>query len=135
MNLENFKKYLEIRMDHFQVLFEYYSNEWFRKWQWRIKRLTQSSEDNLANQISRKFGKDCVLAYGCWNRRKQMPRLHPSPTVGIKEKLRKKFAMVNVPEWNTTKTCYLCDGETAPSGIKIKIKRKIKKGKFFQNFY
>jgi transposase len=60
-----------------------------------------------------------------------MKGLIPSPTSGIKERLRKRFAMVDVPEWNTTKTCRLCDGITTETGIKIRIKKK-ENGKFIK---
>ena len=63
-----------------------------------------------------------------------MKGLIPSPTTGIKEKLRKRFTMVDVPEWNTTKLCRVCKSETEKPGIYIKIKKKIKEGKFFLSF-
>ena len=53
-----------------------------------------------------------------------MKGLIPSPTSGIKEKLRKRFAMVDVPEWNTTKTCRLCGGITVETEIKIRTRKK-----------
>ena len=43
--------------------------------------------------------------------------------------------MVDVPEWNTTKLCRVCKSETEKPGIYIKIKKKIKEGKFSFFFF
>ena len=53
-----------------------------------------------------------------------MKNLMPSPTIGLREKIRQRFHMVIVPEWNTTKICHACNGTTSNSGVKIKVKRK-----------
>ena len=70
------------------------------------------------------YGSNCVLCYGTWNRKSQMKGLIPSSTSELKEKLRKRFSMVDVPEWNTTKTCRLCGGITVETEIKIRTRKK-----------
>ena len=53
-----------------------------------------------------------VLAYGVWREWKAMPGLPPSPTTGLHKRLAKQYAAVDVEEYNTTKLCCRCHGET-----------------------
>jgi hypothetical protein len=63
----------------------------------------------MLNKLKVKISlKDCVLAYGMWNRKTQMRGLIPSPTCGMRKALAKEFTVIDTPEPYTTKTCSKC---------------------------
>jgi hypothetical protein len=75
-------------------------------------RMKKRFRHNVVKQIRTKFGGDCVLAYGMWNRKTQMKGLIPSQTCGLRRELAKHFTVVDTPEPYTTKTCSKCmEGE------------------------
>ena len=106
------------------MLFDFYGNLIYRKMRWQQIKRTWKSESKFLKLVKKTYGVNCILCYGVWNRRSQIKGLIPSPTVGFKEKLRKRFFMVDVPEWNTTKTCFQCSGELKPTNIKTYYKKK-----------
>jgi hypothetical protein len=126
VSLQKFREYANIKLSNFEVLNEYYSNVWFRVLRWNCLKKRMKSEQSFFKLIEKTFGKDPLLCYGLWNRQSQIKGLIPSPTTGFKEKLRNRFDMVDVPEWNTTKTCRLCSGECKEPGIQIRIWKKRK---------
>ncbi len=75
-----------------------------RGWRFRLFCNRKSSKDNFLNRVEIKYGKDCVLYYGDWSRKDQMPGCSPSPTVGIRKLLSKRFAVIEVDEFRTSVT-------------------------------
>jgi hypothetical protein len=110
-SLHDFLQYVSTVLNIMDTLHNFYENTYFRALKRKTYRYTQNSETKLIKQIEENFGKDCVLGYGSWCASTQLKNLMPSPTSGIKEKLRKNFMLVTVPEWNTTKTCNQCGGK------------------------
>jgi hypothetical protein len=111
-DIKKFQNYLWARYLVQTPLYEFYTNEIFRRHKWWSFQRKQKSEDKLVKNIKNKFGEDVVLAYGNWNRVHQMKGLIPSPTCGIKRKLCQHFTVIDVPEYNTTKTCCKCQQPT-----------------------
>lgn len=120
-----FQEYLKARFAIEDKMYIFYSNEIYRIHRWWGFQRKQKSEDALIKRIQRKFGSDCVLAYGSWNRSSQMKGLIPSPTSGIRRKLSRHFTVIDVSEYNTTKTCCKCEEKTMGSFLK----REDKKGR------
>jgi len=106
--LKGFQDYLGARFKVQEKLYSYYSNFLFRIHKWERYKSSKRFEHYLVERIKEKFGMDCVLAYGTWNRTSQMKGLIPSQTSGMRNQLSKHFTVVNTPEWNTTKTCSKC---------------------------
>ena len=63
-------------------------------------------------QISGQGGLDIrqTVQHLLWTR-DQMMRCEPFPTVGLRKALRKRFAVTDVDEFRTSKTCNKCMGE------------------------
>jgi len=106
--IKGFQTYMEARFRVQDKLYEYYSNFMFRIHQWERYKRSKRFEYHMVKQIQEKFGRDCVLAYGTWNRNSQMKGLIPSQTCGMRRALSKKFTVINTPEAYTTKTCSKC---------------------------
>jgi hypothetical protein len=126
-SVKAFQEYLTIWFEIQKRLYEYYSNFLFRIHRWNKYKREKRFQVHVVKQIETKFGKvmyisginckvifikNCVLAYGMWNRKTQMRGLIPSPTCGLRRALSKHFTIIDTPEPNTTKTCSKClEGE------------------------
>jgi hypothetical protein len=104
-SVKGFQEYVRSRLDVQEQLYRYYGALMFRIHRWERYKRQERFHHNIIKQIRDKFGPDCVLAYGSWNRNTQMRGLIPSPTCGFRRLLAKKFTVVDTPEPNTTKTC------------------------------
>ena len=69
------------------------------------------SEQTFCNRVAKTYGEDCTLFYGDWSRQDQMKGCTPSPVVGMKKLLSKRFMVKDVDECRTSKTCNRCEGE------------------------
>ena len=131
-SLEEFQRYLLTRYQVQQEVQQHYSNplhrilKWFRYryeiyytlsyWIIGFCSKRQVSERKLIENIKKTFGANVVLAYGSWNRTTQMRGLIPSPTTRMRSLLSKHFLfLIDVPEYNTTVTCYKCEQKTMHS--------------------
>jgi len=107
-----FQEYLKKQFAVQDKLYQYYSNLLFRIHRWWKYRNGKRFQHHMVQKIKKKFGADCVLAYGTWTEKKQMRGLIPSQSSGMRKALAKHFTVVNTPEPNTTKTCSKCmEGE------------------------
>ena len=89
----------------------YYRQEKWRSWKFRIYCHRNSSEDKLFNAMEKAYGADCTIFYGNWSRREQMPGCNPSPTTGIRKRLGRRFHVVVVDEFRSSKVCNECHQE------------------------
>jgi len=96
-SVKGFQAYMKNRFNVQEDLYEYYSALMFRIHRWERYKREQRFQHNIIKQIQLKFGEDCVLAYGSWNRNTQMRGLIPSPTCGFRRLLAKKFTVVDTP--------------------------------------
>ena len=71
----------------------------------------KSSEDRFLDRVAMVYGKDCKIFYGDWSRADQMAGCIPSPTVGLRKSIHKRFNVTYVDKYRTSKTCNSCMGD------------------------
>jgi hypothetical protein len=89
----------------------FYNNILFRKLKFRRFVKTKQSEEKVLNEIENKFltkeekdnGKKILLGFGDYSRTTQMKGCIPSPNIGFKRLLLKRFDILEVNEFNTSK--------------------------------
>ena len=121
--LETLSAYFECRRHVLQPLLHHFSQEKYRKRQWKrfIKR-QKSTTDFVRRIHSLQVDKDVpiMLAYGSWGGIAGRPGhacnkgQPPCPGVGLRKTLSKHFLVVSTPEYNTSKTCSICGHECGP---------------------
>ena len=89
----------------------FYEEKLYRKLKWRTCIYKRKSEDKLLNRIEEKFGKNLLLCYGNWSRTKQMKYIMPTKGIGLRRLINKKYDVVLVDEYNTSKLCSHCGNE------------------------
>ena len=110
-DLKEFEKYLEAKSLYDKRTAFFYKQDRWRGWKFRIYSNRKRSEQTFCNRVAETYGEDCTLFYGDWSRRDQMGGCTPSPVVGIKKLLSKRFIVKDVDEFRTSKTCNRCEGE------------------------
>ena len=67
----------------------------------------------MLNEIEKKFGKNLLLGLGDWsiNSSYQMKGCMPTPNKGISKLLMKRFEVISVDEYKTSKLCCNCHKE------------------------
>ena len=80
---------------------------------WRTWVYGRKSEDNFLNRIEDTFGykDDILLFYGDWSNNKQMKYIMPTKGVGLRRIIKKKFDVVLIDEFRTSKLCSKCYNE------------------------
>ena len=86
-----FFEYLLAKKKHDKATEEFYRKDTWRNWRFRICSSRNSSEACFLNRVKATYGPDCAIYYGNWSRKDQMNGCEPSPTVGLKKALRKRF--------------------------------------------
>lgn len=121
--LETLSAYFGCRRRALQPLLQHFSQEKYRKRQWKrfIKR-QKSTTDFVRRIRSLQMDKEVplMLAYGSWGGIAGRPG-HvcnkgnpPCPGIGLRSELSKHFLVVSTPEYNTSKTCSICQHECGP---------------------
>jgi hypothetical protein len=114
-DIRSFLKYIYEKNKANNKLHPFYQNSVFRKYNWKTYIHTQQSEQKLINTIKEKYNennKKICLMYGNWSQTKQMRNFIPTPGIGFKRRLAKKFKIITVDEFNTSKLCCTCHQET-----------------------
>lgn len=103
---EDFWKYLRAKRE----FDESKAHEFYTRRNWRMSRFTasKSSKDKFLNKVASTYGKECHIFYGNWSRKDQMQGCEPSPTTGLKKAFKQRFAVTEVDEYLTSKTCNRC---------------------------
>ena len=104
-NFDSFMAYLLVKNEANQSLFRHYEKEFFRKANLRAYINKQRSESNLVKRIKQKFCTDdrhLVLVYGDWSISRQMRNMISTPMIGLKRRLHKEFAIVQIDEYRTS---------------------------------
>jgi len=104
-------------------LYGFYCQYEFRHERWKSYIKIQKSESKLINNIKDKYGSECILLYGNWNRQSNMKYNKPTPRISLKNKLLKYFTTYNIDEYKTSKICFHCYNE-AEKFKKMEIIRK-----------
>lgn len=111
----NFKKFNEYVWNKNLVnmsLLKVYQDLTFRKIKWYSYIMKQRETDRLLNLIGKTYGKDCKLIMGDWSPSIQMKNFVSTPMIGLKRKVRKKFEIINIDEFNTSKLNHKTETET-----------------------
>lgn len=103
-----FSAYLYALREHDENTREFYSQDRWRGWRFRIYCNRKKSEDLFLAKTARTYGASCCIHYGDWSRRDQMKGCDPSPTVGLRKLISRRFEVREVDEFRTSKTCNLC---------------------------
>lgn len=118
-------KYIEClkqKHDNLEELQNFYENPLFRNIKLRRYCRTKSSEDRMLNEIEKQYGKDILIGLGDWSLKTshQMKGCIPTPNKGIVKILKKRFQVVGVDEFRTSKLYYK---DTTKELTNLKVKR------------
>ena len=113
VNYDEFKKYITEKTKLNDKLKDFYEQELFRKLKWRTWIYRRKSEDNFLNKVEETFGnkEDLLLCYGDWSNPKQMKHIMPTKGIGMRRIIEKRFNVVLIDEYCTSKLCSKCHHE------------------------
>ena len=122
LSSNRFIDYLQEKQTHTKKLQEFYEKPLFRKLVLRRFCRTKSAEHTMLNEIEKKFGKNLLLGLGDWsiNSSYQMKGCMPTPNKGISKLLMKRFEVISVDEYKTSK---LYNNDLTKELTNIKVKR------------
>lgn len=110
IDYQQYKEYL--RQEHLfqQRTGSFYQQEIWRKMKWRVWINRRRSEDQFLNRIEQVYGQpdEIVICYGNWSESQSMKYLMPSQGIGLRRLLSKRFEIVMVDEYRTSKLCNQC---------------------------
>ena len=84
------------------VLFPKYNKEIFRKYKWYAYINKTRTNNELVNNIKKKFGKESIIVMGDWSIGKSMRNYISTPNLGLKRKLNEHFKVYSVDEFRTS---------------------------------
>ena len=113
VNYNEFKKYITEKTKLNNKVRDFYEKELYRKLKWRTWIYQRKSEDKFLNRIEETYGnkEELLLCYGNWSNNKQMKYIMPTKRVGLRRVIQKKFSVVLVDEFRTSKLCSHCNCE------------------------
>ena len=113
IDYNKFKIYIKEKTILNDKVKNFYEQDIHRKFKWRTWIYQRKSEDNFISNIEKTYGKkeDILLCYGNWSNTKQMKYLMPTKGIGMRRAIEKKFDVVLVDEFKTSKLCSCCHGE------------------------
>jgi len=113
VNYKEFKKYIKEKTTLNDITHNFYENKLYRKLKWRTWIYRRKSEDNFLNRIEETYGNsdDLLLCYGNWSNSKQMKYIMPTQNIGLRRIIEKKFNVVLIDEFKTSKLCCHCGNE------------------------
>jgi len=111
LKIEEYKKYITNKNKLNNNVKTFYNNILFRKLNFRRFTRTKQSEEVLLNEIENKFltkedktnGKKLLILHGDYSRTSQMKGTISTPNIGFKKLLLKRFEILEVNEYNTSK--------------------------------
>ena len=111
LKIDEYKKFITNKNKLNNNVKTFYNNILFRKLNFRRFTRTKQSEEVLLNEIENKFltkddkinNKKILLLYGNWSRSSAMKGTIPVPNIGFKKLLLKRFKILEVNEYNTSK--------------------------------
>ena len=111
LKIEKYKEFITNKNKLNNDVKIFYNNILFRKLNFRRYVRTKQSEEVLLNEIENKFlseeekkkGKKILLMFGNYSRTTQMKGTIPTPNIGFKRLLLKRFEILEVNEFNTSK--------------------------------
>jgi hypothetical protein len=123
---EKYEKFLILKNTIKNTLDSFYKQKMFRELSLRRFRYSKRSEDNLLNEIEEKYGpgKDLLLGLGDWSVNSgsnYMRGCMPVPNKGLIKVLKKRFTVVSVDEFRTSK---LYNRDTSKELTNVKVDGK-----------
>jgi hypothetical protein len=111
LKINEYKKFITSKNKLNNNVKDFYNNTLFRKLNFRRFVRTKQSEEVLLNEIENKFlskdekenNKKILLLFGDYSRTSQMKGTIPTPNIGFKKLLLKRFEILEVNEYNTSK--------------------------------
>ena len=110
-NKADFLSYIAAKRACDEQMRSFYRQPKWRRWKFRIFCRRKTSEARFLHIVADTYGPDCTVYLGDWCRRDQMKGCAPSPTVGLKKMLRRKFKVYKVDEYKTSRICNRCKSE------------------------
>lgn len=110
---EKFKDFIREKHKVNNSVYDFYNNKLYRKLKFRTHIYLRKSEDKFLNNIEKIYGKkeDISIIYGDWSNPKQMKHLMPSSNLGLKRLIEKKYKVLMIDEYCTSKLCSKCNKE------------------------
>jgi hypothetical protein len=139
--LNEFLKYVKAKLFMEEDVTKLYATPRFRNDRYTRHTLVQSSEDNMLNRLSKfvntrddkkkysthdaiveqnmnlKNPKHVNIFYGDWGRNPNLKNQAPTPGIGLRRKIDKRFNTITVSEHYTSKTCPCCKERTLENPI------------------
>ena len=111
LKIDDYKKFIINKNKLNNEVKDFYNKILFRKLNFRRYIRTKQSEEKLLNEIEDKFlseqdkknKKKIVLLHGDYSRTSQMKGCIPAPNIGFKKILNKRFEILEINEYNTSK--------------------------------
>ena len=117
--VEDFKKYINKKLEVNDKVKELYNNNKFRQYKWYSFINKKRAEDNLLNKIEKEYSKEHIIIIGDWSIGKQMSNFISTPNITLKRKLKERFKVYNIDEFRTSclnyKTENRCENLILPS--------------------
>jgi len=113
VDYQKFKDYIHLKTTLDEKIGWFYQQELYRKMKWRTSIDRRKSEDRFLNRIEQTYGppEEIVICHGNWSQGKQMKHLYPSLGIGMRRLLRRRYKVLLVDEWGTSKYCNQCHAE------------------------
>lgn len=105
-NIEIFSEYIRVKTKVLSETHANYQTKFFEKQRWHAFIDKQRAEEKMLSVIEKTYGKGCSLVMGDWCITKQMRHFMPTPMIGLKRILQKKFIGYDVDEYLTSKINY-----------------------------
>ena len=113
IDYDRFKACIHLRDRLSSVMMDFYQRELFRKMNWRVWLRQRQFEDRFLNHVERTYGsaQELLICCGNWGIPYQMKHLYPSQGIGMRKLLRRRFSVVLVDEFRSSKLCNQCHHE------------------------
>ena len=130
LSFSTFKRYCEAKLAANHRLFSFYKDSLFRKLKLNLHLNRKRSEQRFVSEFKKKFGQDCVICFGDYERRRGFKG--KEPTKGgrsFKDLFRKSgYEVLLVDEHKTSCMCFKCKGGRCEKFVKRRDPRPFKRG-------
>ena len=103
-----YTRYLALRLEISVHLRPFYQRTGHRRRQYRALLGRKSSEDRLCNNIAETFG-GMVIFWGNWGRNPNLKHQPPTPGIGLRRQVHKRFQTYTYDERMSSSLCFTCE--------------------------
>ena len=123
MNGKKYDKFIEndLQLDKFLGMEKY--NKYLQKIKWFRYINKQRHESKLLDELEEIYGKDAIFMFGDWSGKNSIKRIS-MPNMGMKKLLAKRFEVLLINEFNTSKLYWKTEEETKNLKITKTYKKK-----------